>query len=150
MVGGESGPRPVCGDRAAHPRPSRGRDSRRKRAQRRATNRAPRLEPALLRLDARPDARAICQRGAPRRTRGRGAVVRAAQSRAIRDAARARPLTARVESGCLGLDAPVQPLLEVAAQLFAARPLRVARAPRLCAQDADLLVTDAVTPRITL
>src|SRR6266545_1350446 len=52
--------------------------------------------------------------------------------------------------GRFGLDALVEPLLEVAAQVFSRRAKRVTRAPRLEAQDAYLLVTAAVAAGIAL
>jgi hypothetical protein len=52
--------------------------------------------------------------------------------------------------GRFGLAAPVEPLLEVAAQLLAGRAKRVARTPRLEAQDAHLFVARPVAARVAL
>ena len=49
-----------------------------------------------------------------------------------------------------GLDAIVQPLFEVAAQILAGRPECMARTARLESHNANLLVTRAVAARIAL
>src|SRR5262245_38786868 len=151
MVGGEPGARAVRGDRAPGPRAARRRHPRRERATRRRPRRPTCLEPASVGTRARPDARAVRERRALRRATARGASADAPASGALRDASRARPLTARAgRLGGFGFAAPVEPLLEVTAQLLARRTQSVVRPPRLEPQDPHFFVTRPVAARVAL